>query len=281
MKNLFTVDVDSNEEYGEYSSFILRKVDAELSQRQNESFEELDEHQKKASLPFWLSIIKFICMLAFMIILVAMVKSLDEVGLDVFTRIPWLTAVGAIGGITALVLHIVERQKQKTVAESDDFKEDIAEAEKIIAESREALGIPSDAVNTDVFLYPCKTKKGKINNANSEFEFMNMELKLFLEDGYLCFADADCVIGIPVCDITEIVSVDGRRSFFGWNKEEAFNKGEYKKYKITQNNFGTNFSKNCYALRLVTDGNEYEIIFPPYELDTFTRMTGKYVSSEE
>ena len=59
MKNLFTVDVDSNEEYGEYSSFILRKVDAELSERQNESFEELDEHQKKASLPFWLSIIKF------------------------------------------------------------------------------------------------------------------------------------------------------------------------------------------------------------------------------
>ena len=97
----------------------------------------------------------------------------------------------------------------------------------------------------------------------------------------LCIADVNNVIGLPIEDMTGIYKINKRVSFLGWNKEESFNKAPYKQYKMTSNQFGMIFIKPHYSLRFSSFGEEYEILFPAYELETFTSLTGVEVKEEE
>ena len=57
-----------------------------------------------------------------------------------------------------------------------------------------------------------------------------------------------------------------------WNKDEAYNKGRYKEYKITMNQYNIYFFKPYYSIR-INDGNEeFEIIVPPYDIEFFNEI---------
>ena len=105
------------------------------------------------------------------------------------------------------------------------------------------------------------------------FEYINFDMLVFREGEMLCLADDRSVIGIPLSDITGIYKINKRVNFSGWNKEDDFNTGAYKPYKITQNNYGILYIKPYYSLRFTGYGEVYEILFPAYELDTFVRLT--------
>ncbi|MBQ8447860.1 MAG: hypothetical protein IJX27_02885 [Clostridia bacterium] len=283
MKNLFGIELGNEEKaesYGECELFIIRRVESELSEKQDEIGEELEEQGKKASLPMWLDIVKMICFAVFMITAVAIVRAWGEIGAKAFTNAPWLTAAALVCGAAALAIWLMERNKNKTVAESEELKDYIAEAEKIHAESLASLGVPVDAKHTDVFSYPYKFKNGKEKRYSDFFDYLNNEWHVFREGDMLCFADCGAVIAIPTDDILGIYKVNKRVKFCGWNKETEFNKGEYKQYKITNDNGGVLYIKPCYALRFRSFGEDYEFIFPAYELETFTSLTGAPVKEE-
>ena len=85
---------------------------------------------------------------------------------------------------------------------------------------------------------------------------------------------------IPLENITGIYKIDKRIKFFGWNKAEEYRSDRYKPYQIKQSGFALTV-KNCYALRFHSDfGEDYEIFFPTYELDTWTALTGVAVKEE-
>jgi hypothetical protein len=283
MKNLFAMEIgDLNEEnessYGEADRFVLRRVEADLSEKQDELNGELEAHQKNAELPPWLNIVRMVSLLLFLIVFSATVKAGFSTAMK---NAPLLVIAGAISGIAALVLWLIGRSKTKNVIESEDFSEDVAAAEEMRKESLAALAVPEDAVGTDVFMRTYKMKKGKEKRASSFFEYLNNEWLLFREDDMLCFADCGGVIGISVLDITGIYKINKRVSFMCWNKEEEFNKGKYKQYKITCDNVGTMYIKTYYSMRFVYCAEEYEILFPAYELETFKRLTGAPVKEAE
>ncbi len=65
-----------------------------------------------------------------------------------------------------------------------------------------------------------------------------------------------------------------------WNKEESIKSERYKPYKMTENNLGFVIIKNYYALKLHTNFGEYEILIPPYEIETFTAMLRIKIANE-
>ena len=64
-----------------------------------------------------------------------------------------------------------------------------------------------------------------------------------------------------------------------WNKDVPFNKGEYKQYKITSNDYGTIFCR-YYAMQISDVFGEYELFFPEYELAQFKAIADVPVEKE-
>lgn len=274
MKNLFAIDMDK--EYGEFEPFVLRRVESELSEKQDEALQKLEDHQKRSQLPALLSIVKSLCIWFFLIVLISIIK----VGKEAFSNAPVLCYAGILCGIIGIALWIFERKKIKTVAESEDLQEDVKSAVAYAQKCFFELGVPDDAKNTDIFSKPYVMKNGKEKKANGMFEYVNNEAYLFREGNTLCIADVQTVYGLPIEDMTGIYKVNKRASFMGWNKEENFNKAPYKQYKMTSNQYGVIFTKTYYSLRFSGFGEEYELLFPAYELDTFTSLTGLSVKEE-
>lgn len=59
-----------------------------------------------------------------------------------------------------------------------------------------------------------------------------------------------------------------------WNKDEAYNKGVYKQYKLVEDNLGRVSGKNYQILELNSGGKRWGIYFPCYELPVFEEITG-------
>ena len=85
------------------------------------------------------------------------------------------------------------------------------------------------------------------------------------------------MIKIPLAAVGAVNVINKRLGFIGWSKEQTPNSPEYKPYKITVNNMGGLFVKWCFSVNLNLDGEEYEIIIPPYE----NEILRKYVDVEQ
>ena len=76
----------------------------------------------------------------------------------------------------------------------------------------------------------------------------------------------------PIDSFQRISTVKKRIIIGQWHKEERHNKGEYKQYKISTNQYGYSL-KNYHALELERFGETYGIYFPAYELHVFESLT--------
>ena len=285
MKNLFSVNVNDEENDALNSNpFVLRRTDPEISKKMDELFNS-DEEDSEASAkqPTSEKILRTLCIICgylSLIMLAGMVKALPKVGAAAFIKVPWITSICIICGIVFLILTARKvrndkaKSQEKETTESDESKDYEEALKKITEESYAFLKIPSSAQSTDTFVRLYKIKNGKEKNGSSLFQFMNTEHKIFLEDRALCIADAESVQAIPLENITGIYKIDKRIKFFGWNKAEEYRSDRYKPYQIKRSGFALTV-KNCYALRFHSDfGEDYEIFFPAYELDTWTALTG-------
>jgi hypothetical protein len=79
-------------------------------------------------------------------------------------------------------------------------------------------------------------------------------------------------ISIPLA-IVEIRKINKKALVGGWNKDESFKSGKYKKYKIKANNFGALFIKPYYAIIINDRIGQYEILVPCYDLDEVIALT--------
>ena len=60
----------------------------------------------------------------------------------------------------------------------------------------------------------------------------------------------------------------------GWNKETPPNKGIYKQYKLTVDQYGCVHSKTYGILELERNGQSYGLYIPCYELPRIEKLTG-------
>ena len=159
--------------------------------------------------------------------------------------------------------------------QSNEAKAALAKSERLMQECYETLGVPKSALNMDVLCGQYRIKEGKVvNKPVANYTFINTELKVFVKDNTLSFADINQRFDIPMDALRGIRTVNKAVSLPTWNKQKHYGEAPYDQCKISSNRYGYT-SKPYYALCIQNElGEEYELYFPTYELATIEKLTG-------
>ncbi len=273
MTNLFEYNTTTAE--SKYAKFIIRRTSNETTAKQNEQTERLVQAEKYAQSPLWLSLVMYLTFAFAIIVAGSFLNALLEVGFETAlhnSRI--LLPIAGVCLVIAAAIFIFKKIRLNKTVSSPAFHNITESYEKINARCYEELSVPETADEINVFMNVFKTtKSGKQKNA-AVANYMAFDFKVFAENNCLCFADVECVVAVPLSQINGIYAINKRASFINWTKQEKTNSPKYKPYKIRQNNMYY-IVKPYYSLRFTSSGEEYEIIIPPYELETIK----KYVNA--
>ncbi|MBO5312506.1 MAG: hypothetical protein J6B29_00935 [Clostridia bacterium] len=278
MKNLFGINIGNENEdelSKELKSLVVRELDPYLTARQEEAMSKLDELESKWSMPSWLSVLRIALIGLGTALLVTVIRALLDMGADAFAS-PFTIVFAVLGAVlvgVGIALFVIEGKRRRGVESSDEYKTFVSYLNSLDASVEQSLKIPTDRASVDVLYLPYEEKDGKIKS-NRHFKYLNIERSLFIEDGKLCIADGGYVYGISLDSIKALVLRDERISFAQWNKEEMFDKGEYKEYHISVDNTGVLHMKGLISLQLIKDGEELEITLPLYEKEAIESLTG-------
>ena len=191
---------------------------------------------------------------------------------EAFANAPWAFYSAAISGIVFGVLQVYEILKKKKHTKSEEFKEFVNQSEEAVRMAKEQLCIPSSAPMVDVFVYVYKYKKDKDVPVSGFAKYNTVECYLYQNESKIFLADITMVLGFNKCDFVKIEKITKKVTSQGWNKEQAINSEKYKRFKLTQNQYGTVFFKYHYSLQITHDGAIYEILIPPYEVSLIAKL---------
>ncbi|MCM1233868.1 MAG: hypothetical protein NC489_27490 [Ruminococcus flavefaciens] len=267
MKNLFTLNTTTGQ--SSTDEFIIRKISAETSARQNERLERLHSAERYANSPVWLTIIMYAAFAFALIFSTSFVNALIELGANkALYNARILLPVAVTCFVLALAILIFKKIRYNKTVSSASFRSLGEEVKKANETGYRELAVPEAADGITAFLSIVNVnRKGQEKNL-AGVKYFAFEYKIFVENDCLCLADAESVAAMPLSMITAIYTVNKRATFANWNKEEKPRSPKYKPYKIKHLNNGFYGVKPYYSLRFTHSGEEYEIAFPPYELET-------------
>jgi len=97
---------------------------------------------------------------------------------------------------------------------------------------------------------------------------------VFADSENLYFANLEGKYAFPLSSIKAINTVKETIRILEWNKDEQYNKGIYKEYKLREDDYGCIHSKCYHVMEIEHNGELWGIYFPCYELPTFEQLTG-------
>lgn len=282
MRNVFCIRKNGGQPDGGLTArssdaFVDRSADGDIARKQREFSTEGSFFVKRTRIFLWLTIVFCILFAGGFFILVELLDAGIDSGFgQVIENAPWALPVGvplaAVGGIGLLSVFVLSGRFQNSVPVRNLNER----AEKLEKECYEALGVPENAPDIDVFAY--QVKNGSRNRASRWTVYRNVVKKVFREGDAVCFADTSDVVKIPLEQITQIVKTDKRIYFNEWNKQEKFNKGVYKAYKIRCGQYGTFSVKGYYVLQIASGSEQFEILIPCYDIEPVLTLTGKQIA---
>ena len=278
MKPVFCIDVTENKDNETINGgeFVIKTVSKERSEKMEDALERAMDTEEKAKLPLPYLIIEWICGSAGLLIASVSIGACLEIGFTTaYQNAPYFFYIAGACLIVWLILFLLSKKREKEVLDDTTVRNTEQELNANSKAIYDELGVPSDAPNCDILTFTYKIKNGetKVKN-NGVVDYLNIDMRVYLQDNCLCIADLEEVHAFPLAELTGIKTVNKRISIPLWNKEEAYNKGEYKQYKMTENNVGTVFFKPYHNLTLTHEGEEHGIYFPCYELPLFEKLTG-------
>lgn len=236
----------------------------------------LQAEQKKAATPAWVSVIQYLCY----VLSVTLFYSLLRAGLshpEGYQRISFLLPVAIVFSVIAIILSVIRRRKKKLATESEGYKAAARATQESIRQLYASMDIPQNAVVMDVLYYGYKPKKNKLvptGNGIYWYIFENKVVRVYAEENDLCLVSKEGIISIPRRSITGITTVKRSLAFPHWNKPVSFLVDPYKQYRITQNAYGQYMIPRYYRLDFTRNGEQWELLFPNYELPLMEHMTG-------
>lgn len=258
--------------------FISQRIDANRQAELDELSEDSDKQLKKLMLPIPLTIVKYICFGLGLLIGVEILTA--EVGIrEAYQNAPYLFYIAPALLVVAAVLQIMEVVRRKNTLNSEEYNEHIEDLDAAAQQSIEELNIPEDAPSIDVLAMIYKEKKDKIVSAH-DFTFIPLDMYIYTDEKHLYLADHTTVFRFYRSDLGVISRVNKKASLAFWNKDDDATSKVYKPYKLTENNVGFVFMKNYYSLTVNSDFGEYELLFPPYEIEQVASLLGLSIPTE-
>ncbi len=272
MKNIFGFDLAAGEYCGK--ELIIRKTDCKITEHQEKTVVRTIKAEKHKRFPLWLSIVQYLC--AFTVILVVFTSVMDVDELDfkeMFAAAPWKYIVAVIAAVGWLAIFIAAqvhgRMAEKAPAFRDVFK--VIEAE-VHDKSYERLKIPADAGVIDVLSLSENTQN--FQKPSKRPLYFCVEIRIFKDGKNLYLSDLECVMAIPLEEITGAARLGGTFRLGNWTKNEEYTEEKFKRFGVRRNRAGEYFVKACCAVKIDHCGEPLEFIVPSYDFATLERYTG-------
>lgn len=278
MKPFLGIDltIDKKNEQLNGSNFLVQEPSLASSELLNFSMKESDETVEKSKLPLPLRITQFICGIVSLLIISGIARATVSLA-EGYQNAPYLFWVAGICAVIWLVLWTWSKQKAKTVLETSESIQTFSDLDKVACTIYDELSVPADAKSVDILSFFYKTKDGNVKMQTKGMQTalcFNPEFRVFADTQNLYLANLDGKYAFPLYSIIAFRTIKKRISIIGWNKEEPFNKGFYKQYKLTVNNYGSVFCKYYHILEISHQGETFGIYIPCYESSIFEELIG-------
>lgn len=273
MKPFLGIDLTENKknELINGQEYLVQKTSAALSSTLESSSEKAEETVDSSKLPLPLRVIQYVCGIAALLLAGGIMKA-DVPLKEGYNNAPWFFWTAGICAVIWLILWLCGKKKAKAVLETDESAQTFSHLEGTENAIYQELSVPDDAKNVDVLMFYYKVKDGEINvqtKAMQVFQYFNPEFRLFSDKENLYLANLEGKYAFPLSTVVKIHTIKKHIRILGWNKEEKFNKGIYKQYKLKTDNYGCLHCKQYHILEINHQGNAYGIYFPCYELPSF------------
>ncbi len=288
MKPFLGIDIteDKKNEIYNGEEFIVAKPSEALAQaRDKASDEAFDLVFEKAKLPLIWRIAEWVCGIAGLLSVRALVELWSEEDIsfgEMYGSAPWL--FWATGGCLILwvVLLVLGYKKQKETLDSDEGQNTLSRIDDVTKAIFAEMRVPAETEELEVLSFRYKMKDGEpVAKETIDEYFTNVTYHAYPEGGNLCLANAEEKYEIPLSALRRIRTVKKRIYIPIWQKDEEYNKGIYKPYKMQEDKEGNIHFKPYHILEFEDKGALWGIYFPCYELPTVERLTGLTAEAAE
>lgn len=275
MNNFFGYKNNADDFYGE--NYLDRKLSEETTQLIEDKQEEVNSYNKKVTIPFWLSLVMYFCLMFPVMVLAAVLKNLGEKS---FAEIMSNSSGLIIGAIISLVVglgiysySIWKRKKGVSKDETETLETAVNDVE---AKCKAELNVPADADAINVLVGVEEVNKnGEVKKTN----YLPLNAFIFMEDNAICFAFIDALYKIPTSDIVDIKQ-NKKLTFVGWNKETEPKNNKYNDHKVVVQS-GMFYTTMTYNVIVDNGFNQLAIIIPCYDIKTIADLLEMEIKEEE
>ena len=275
------VTTNKNNEEFDGNQFLKQTPAQDMAESWENTFEEVLEVAEEAKLPLYLRIIRFIsgfCAAVGLIMVVEVIAGEDGLTFaKAYQNAGFLFWTAGIGAVVWCILFIMGNRKAKEISESQGAYT-ASKMETISRNILFELGVPveeSKEVDVLSFRYKMNNDKLKVVEKFPEITpYYNLIFNIYKDEENLYLANMDGKYQFPLSTLKAIKTIKKSIAIPSWNKDVPPNKGEYKKYKLTVDQYDCIHIKPYHILELEHQGELWGIYFPSYELPIFEALTG-------
>lgn len=277
------LDVTTNKNNEEFNGSIFLKDEPSLDMTESweNTFEEVLDVVEKSQQPLYIRIIRLVCGGCALLIAMGIIKALGEEDVTLakaYENAGFLFWIAGICAIVWCILAIMGRRKAKEVTESQKSVDTMSQMETISQNILLEMGVPMDeAKEVDILSFCYKIKNGNLKVVEKFPQmtpYNNLIFNIYKDEENLYFVNMEGKYQMPLASLRAIKTIKKSISIPSWSKDVPPNKGEYKKYKLTVDQYECIHMKPYYILELEYQGELWGIYFPSYELPIFESLTG-------
>lgn len=259
--------------------FLIARPSAATAQAFENSSKKAEAAIEKSRLSLPLRIVQNICGVGGAIVVIGILRSLGNVTItEAYRNAPGLFWAGGVCLLIWAILKLIGTRKEKAVLGTDESAHALSSLEHICTAVYADLSVPANAREVDLFSFYYKLKGEEIKVCEKGMQmapYLNPVFRVYTDSDNLYIANLEGKYAFPLSDIRAIRTVRKHICMAGWNKDEAFNKGFFKQFKLTTDNYGRIHCKSYHILEVERGGELWGIWFPCYELPVFEILTGR------
>ncbi len=283
MKPFLCIDLtaDKHNEQENGTQWLVAKPSPVLTQALERSTENAEQTIEKSKLPLPVRIVKWLFggvgLVMIGVVMEWWSEEADITFRDIYQQAPWLFwGAGACVAVWGL-LTLLGAVKAKNVLETNEsdqvFDHYTQTCEAVFAD----LAVPTDAKEIDVLTFFYKVKGDEIKVCEKGLQpapYVNPVFRVFADADYLYLANLEGKYAIPLSAIRAIRSIKRTIRITEWNKDEPFNKGIYKQYKLSEDDNDCLICKGYHIVEFESDNEWWGLYIPCYELPVIEELTG-------
>lgn len=281
MKPFYGIDntIDDKNEKENGDEFLVQKPDEKLYKEYDRAVNGvLANITKFFRLPRVLKIIEYLIALPGSILLCAVIQYFfSEEYLGFHPVLMQMLLVVLICTVVVISLHFIIKKVEKKEDESEEKYLQSKKAETLFLRLLNDLGVPADASEIDVLSFNYKVKKDTIAIDKCSMSvpvFYNMNFHIYRDEEIFYLVADSGKYAFRLSSVKAIHKIEHKNALFFWNKDVPHNQGEYKQYKIKEDEMGNYRCRAYFILEIEKDGESYGIYVPEYEEETLKRIVG-------